>query len=135
MALIEWNDNLSVNIAEIDKQHRRLVDMINELNDAMKLGKGNAVLGKIINGLIDYTATHFGTEEKYFKTFGYPDAESHKKEHADFVSKVSEFKSGFNKGKLSVSVEVMRFLSQWLQNHIKVIDKKYGPFLNEKGLK
>jgi hemerythrin len=101
----------------------------------MKLGKGNAVLGKIISGLIDYTVSHFRTEEKYFDRYGYPETDRHKKEHSDFVDKVSEFKNGFDQGKLSVSVEVMRFLSQWLQNHIKGTDKKYGPFLNEKGLK
>ena len=135
MALIEWNDDLSVNIPEIDKQHHRLVDLINELNDAMKLGKGHAVLSKTLNGLIDYTATHFGTEEKYFDRYGYPEAESHKKEHKDFVAKVSEFKAGFESGKQTLSVEVIRFLSKWLQSHIKGVDKLYGPFLNEKGLK
>ena len=47
MALITWNDTLSVNVEEIDQQHRTLIAMINELNEAMKLGKGKDVLGKI----------------------------------------------------------------------------------------
>jgi len=53
----------------------------------------------------------------------------------DFVAKVSEFKDGFEKGKLGLSISVMDFLSDWLRNHIKGVDKKYGPFFNEKGLK
>jgi hemerythrin len=59
MALITWNDSLSVKVAEIDEQHKKLIAMINELNDAMRLGKGKDVLGKIVNGLVTYTTTHF----------------------------------------------------------------------------
>ena len=135
MALIQWNDSLSVNVAEIDKQHQRLVGMINELNDAMRQGKGKEVLGKIVTGLHTYAATHFGTEERYFDQFGYPEADSHKKEHADFTKKISEFKDGFEKGRLGLSIKILDFLSDWLQNHIKGVDKKYGSFFNEKGLK
>lgn len=135
MALIQWNDSFSVGVGEIDRQHQRLVGMINDLNDAMRQGKGKDVLGKIINGLVGYAGTHFRTEEKYFEQFGYPDAGSHKKEHFDFTKKVAEFKDGFDTGKIGLSIEVMNFLSNWLQNHIKVVDNKYGPFFNGKGLK
>jgi hemerythrin len=73
MAMVTWNDNLSVNVAEIDLQHKKLVGLINELFDAMKIGKGKDVTGKILDGLISYTATHFTQEERYFDKFGYPD--------------------------------------------------------------
>jgi len=135
MALIKWDDSFSVNIVEIDGQHQKLVGMINDLNDAMRQGKSKDVLGKIVSGLIGYAGTHFKTEEKYFDQFGYPETNSHKKEHSDFTQKVAEFKNQFDKGAFGLSIEVMNFLSNWLQNHIKTVDKKYGAFFNEKGLK
>ncbi|MFA5903619.1 MAG: bacteriohemerythrin [Desulfobacula sp.] len=135
MAIIKWDDGFSVNVAKLDQQHQKLISMNNELNEAMGKGKGKDVLGKIVNGLIDYTLTHFKTEEDYFKQFRYPETDSHKKEHIAFVRKVSEFKEGFENGKLSLSIEIMTFLSDWLRNHIKIIDKKYSRFLNGKGLK
>jgi len=135
MAIIEWSSNLSVNVGEIDKQHQKLIAMINELNDAMAIGKGKDALGKIINGLVTYAAGHFATEEKYFDQFRYPATLSHKKEHSDFVRKVKEFQDGFNKGSLSLSIEIMRFLKDWLIKHIQGTDKKYGPYFNEKGLR
>ena len=135
MALINWNESFSVNIAEIEQQHIKLIAMINDLHDAMKQGKGKDILGKIVNGLINYAATHFKKEEKYFDLYGYPETDSHKKEHSAFVQKVSEFKDGFEKGKLTLSIEVMSFLSDWLKNHIKRTDKKYSQFFNEKGLR
>jgi hemerythrin len=135
MALIQWNDNLSVNVAVIDKQHQKLVSMINELSDAMKQGKGKDVSGKILNSLISYTATHFQTEEKYFDLYGYPEASNHKKEHLAFVQKVSKFKDDFEKGRLLLTIELMNFLSDWLKNHITRTDKNYSPFFKAKGLK
>ncbi len=135
MALINWNDGFSVNIAEIDQQHQKIIAMINTLHDAMTLGKGQNVIGKIVDDLISYTETHFKTEEIYFAQFGYPDTDRHKIKHAGFVQKVSDFKDGFEKGKLSLSIEVMTFLSDWWRNHIKGTDKKYSQFFNEKGLR
>jgi hemerythrin len=134
MALIDWNDGLSVKVSEIDLQHKKLIVLINELNEAMKQGKGLDSVGKIVDNLISYTATHFQTEEKYFAKFGYPDADAHKKEHTAFVQKVTDFKVGFEKRKLSLTIEVMNFMSDWLRKHIKGTDKKYTQLFNEKGL-
>jgi hemerythrin len=135
MALINWNDSFSVHVKEIDQQHQKLVSMINELHDAMKQGKGKDVMGKILDGLSGYTATHFKTEEQYFAQFGYSETDSHKKEHIAFIQKISDFKEEYEKGKLGLSIEAMVFLSDWLQNHLKVTDIKYSQFFNEKGLK
>ena len=135
MTLINWNDSLSVGVAEIDRQHKNLIAMINELDNAMRVGKGKDVIGRIVDDLIIYTATHFRIEEKYFAQFGYPGAEKHKKEHAAFVKKVADFNNGFGKGKLALTTEVMSFLSDWLKNHIMGTDKEYTNFFNEKGLK
>lgn len=134
MSRIQWNDSFNINFREIDNQHKRLVDMINQLADAMAQGKGKETLGKIIDGMIAYTKTHFETEEKYFDEYGYPQAAEHKREHAALVRKVIDFKQGFESGRLCLSVEVMDFLSDWLTHHIKATDKQYGPFLREKAM-
>jgi hemerythrin len=135
MPLIQWTSILSVNVAEIDQQHQKLIALINNLNDAMKKGRGKESLAEIIDELSNYAVNHFAFEEKYFDKFGYPAATGHKLEHTDFVKKVSEFKKGFDGGRLALTIEVMAFLKDWLQNHIQGIDKKYSSFFNEKGLK
>lgn len=135
MSLIEWSEDLSVNVSEIDREHQMLVGMINELNDAMRWGKGKAVVRNIITGLGIYAASHFKTEEEYFDKLDYPYASGHKKEHSDFVAKVAEFRGGLERGKIGLTIEVLFFLSDWLRNHIEVSDKKYGPFFNANGLK
>jgi hemerythrin len=134
MGLIVWDSSMSVNVSEIDRQHQKLVAMINELHNAMKAGHGKDALGKILNGLISYTDIHFKVEEKYFLEFKYPDSVSHIREHNAFVKKVSDFKNDFEHGRLTVTIETLYFLRDWLQGHIKGTDKKYSSFFNEKGL-
>jgi len=134
MALINWNDNLSVKVKKFDQDHQKLISLINGLNDGMMQGKGKDVLGEILNELIIYTRTHFKAEERCFAKFGYPKADSHKEEHDAFVKKVSDFKDGFERGEISLTIAVMRFLKDWLQNHINGTDKNYSQFFNEKGL-
>jgi len=135
MALINWTDNLSVGVKVSDDQHKKLIDLINKLNDAMRVGRSKEVISEIIAGLANYTVTHFATEEKYFDQFGYPGAASHKREHNDFVKKVSDFKEGFDKGNLMLSIDITKFLRDWLVKHIQGTDKKYTSFFNEHGLK
>ena len=135
MPLIQWSNDYSVKVGEIDQQHQKLIAMINDLNDAMWKGKGKEVLSKIIDGLISYTQAHFSKEELYFDKYKYPDAAVHKAEHAAFVKKVSEFREAFQKNSMNLTINVMDFLSDWLKKHICGTDKKYSDFFNSNGLK
>lgn len=134
MALIEWNDKYSVGVRELDSQHKQLVAILNELYEAMQSGKANDLIGQIINKLVNYTKTHFTTEEKYMSQYGYPDLASQQREHATFTDKVLKFKEDFDSGRTSMSVSVTSFVKDWLLSHISGSDQKYGPFLNSKGV-
>ncbi len=135
MALITWNKRYSVNIDVIDKQHMKLIELINDLNEAMKERKTKEILLNTILRLSDYTVSHFQYEEKLFKEYNYPETEKHKKEHDLFIKKVDEFKHGFDSGELMLSVDIITFLMEWLVNHIQITDKKYISLFHEKGLK
>jgi len=135
MSLIDWDSSLSVGVAEIDEQHKKLVKMINELHEAMLQRRSTEIMKNLLKGLADYTVYHFSTEEKYFDKFGYPDAENHKLQHDAFVNKVSEFQQKYNAGQVSLGVEINQFLKDWLLGHIKGADKAYSSFFNSKGLK
>ena len=134
MDLITWDASFSVNVEMIDKQHQMLVQMINDLNNAMLNGNEKETIGKLINKLITYAAMHFAREEHYFDTLGYSEADIHKSQHDDFEKKVSAFESDFKAGRQSLSQEIIQFLSNWLVEHIKGSDKKYGPFLTARGV-
>lgn len=135
MALFEWKDTYSVNVGEIDRQHRMLVETLNDLHEAMLTRKSKEVLSGIIKSLVDYAGYHFSYEEKFMNKYKYPGYLEHKKEHDDFVVKVIDFQRQQVEGKLMLSMEIMNFLKDWLKNHILGTDKKYSSFFNEKGLK
>jgi hemerythrin len=129
-----WNPTLSVKVKQFDDQHIKLVTMVNELHDAMKAGKGTEALGKILNGLISYTSTHFSDEERLMTQHAYPEAAAHKAEHAKLVKQVLELQTNFKAGKAILTLDVMMFLKDWLVKHIQGDDKKYGAYLNTKGV-
>ena len=135
MTLIAWQPQFNVNVEIIDKQHQLLVKMINDLYAAMARKDSMDILKKLIRQLSTYAAMHFAREEHYFDLLNYPNAESHKKEHEDFELKITQFEDDFNAGIRGLSIEIIRFLSDWLVEHIKGSDKKYGPFLNRQGIK
>lgn len=134
MALINWNPTYSVGIKEIDNQHMKLVELVNELHDGMKAGKGKETLGNILNELTKYTAFHFGYEEQLFDKYTYPETTMHKRQHQDLVAQVIDYKTNFESGKAVLSMDIMNFLRDWLANHIAGSDKKYTAFLNGKGV-
>lgn len=134
MALMEWNPALSVNVKQFDDQHKKLVNMVNDLHDAMKIGKGNEVLGKILAGLITYTASHFADEERLMGTHAYPAIYAHKAEHEKLVKQVLELQQKFKAGQPILTSNVMTFLKDWLVKHIQGEDKKYGVYFNSKGI-
>lgn len=135
MPLMTWNNTLSVGVIEMDLQHKRLIDMLNQLFDAMSTGQGAEVLKPVLGGLVQYTVTHFANEERYMKQFNYPDFARHKEEHDALTQKANELKNRLDKGQSMLSVETLTFLKTWLNTHIQGTDKKYSEFFNQNGLK
>jgi hemerythrin len=134
MALIVWSNDLIVNIHSIDEQHKKLVTLVNNLNDAMSSGKGQQIMGKILDNLVAYTKTHFATEERLMTTHTYPGYLIHKKEHDNLTQQVVSLHQDFKEGKPVITVALMSFLKDWLGKHIKGTDQKYSPFLINKGV-
>mgnify|MGYP000184110535 CR=1 FL=1 len=127
MPLINWDDSMSVRLPAMDNQHKRLVAMINELHDAMSQGRGREALKDILNRLNEYVATHFRDEERYMQSVNYPKLEAHKSEHQKFTKRVQELTQSFRASQVSLTIDTMKFLQEWLVNHIKRVDQQYAP--------
>ena len=134
MGIFEWSEKYSVNIKEIDNQHKKLIGMVGQLNSAMRQGKGKDALGKILADLIQYCRTHFADEERIMKAGGYPDYEAHKAKHKWMTDRVAEIFREYQEGRATITLEVMKFLENWVDQHIMGTDKQYASFLNAKGI-
>lgn len=129
---IVWTPEMSVQIDEIDEQHKKLIDIANRLLEKIKADEANSIISSIISDLHDYTSYHFETEEKYFIECGYKDAAIHAQQHAIFISKIKSFQRKFEKNDLEISDKVLEYLRKWFVDHIIGSDKKYVPLLTEK---
>jgi hemerythrin len=132
MPLIEWNDIYSVGIKKIDDQHRKFFSIVNVLFDAMKEGKGEELVDSLLKELQDYVIYHFQSEESWMKMFNYADIDKHKLEHQEAIKKVNKLLLEYERGKQDVIIEMLKFLSAWLQDHVLGTDRKYIPFLKGK---
>lgn len=131
MAFVIWNKDLELGIDIVDKQHKMLVDMINELHDSILEGKSYEKMGDIITGLLYYAQTHFATEEDFFNKYNYPERLPHIREHNEFIMKISSRFDKIKKGEFVLSVDIARFLRDWLLNHVMVMDKKFAPYIKD----
>ena len=134
MVFFKWTKDLETSIPLVDREHQKLVELLNKLYNAMKRGEGTEVVGEIIGSLKRYTQTHFKNEEKLFEKLGYPKIDEHIKIHNNFVAKIVEFEREFNSGSVALSIDIMNFLRSWLKDHIAGDDQAYARYFKDKGL-
>ncbi|MCX8027341.1 MAG: bacteriohemerythrin [Thermodesulfovibrionales bacterium] len=135
MPFAVWDDAYKINISEIDAQHKKLFELINDLHSALKGGRARDVLEDILSRLTIYCNTHFATEERHMRNYSYPEYRVHKTQHDELTQKTNEFYERFKSAKSDITLDLMEFLKGWLQNHILKMDKQFGVYLNLKGLK
>ena len=128
---VQWTPKLDLHVAMVDRQHRLLVDYINELYTAMAHNRTTEELQVILRKLRDYTATHFADEEKLFTATAYLGAAEHMKIHRKFVAKLDEVEEQLKSGTATVSMDLLTFLKDWLVQHIMGTDPTYLPYLKK----
>jgi hemerythrin len=134
MALLVWNDSYSVGVRSLDHQHTGLFESLNELHAAMMIGKANSLTGPLLHKLVDYTKKHFAAEEAMLAAAHYPMLSQHRVLHRDLIRKVNEYAARFERGEISLSVDLLNFLRDWLTTHIMKEDHQYGSWLNDHGV-
>jgi hemerythrin-like metal-binding protein len=125
--LIVWSNSLVTGIAEIDDQHRILVNSINEANTRLSAHVNAEILNEITRNLLSYALYHFETEEQLMQEYDYASeeySEMHLKQHRDFSTTVVSIRDGIKAGKLISREELLSFLNSWLINHILNTDIK-----------
>jgi len=129
MAFLEWKSEFALDLPDIDRQHKRLVDILNRLHDAMIQGAPPASLHQILNDLISYTRSHFVDEERAMERARYPQLAAHRREHEELTEKVLRFQQDLRDGRVALSVQLLGFLKSWLRDHIMKTDKAYTAHL------
>ena len=134
MALIQWDDSYIIGIAQIDAEHRNIAQLLSSIEEAMKAEPTREETGKLLDELLECTASHFKSEEKLFLDHQYPQYEEHKKEHDNLRHAASRLQAQVRQGVMNLNTDTLIFLVDWFLNHIPAADKSAASFLRSKGV-
>lgn len=132
--VFEWREEFKTNVKSLDEAHKSLFMKANQLYETIDSGQLNKVKEDTLNFLIQYTGNHFVDEEQLMAAHAFPGLEVHRKKHEDFKEELLQYKKLLDSGDSIDNVDFIKFLKDWIVDHILTEDRKYGPYLNEKGV-
>jgi hemerythrin len=130
MPLIEWDDSFSVGFAEIDSQHHRWIQMINDLDEVLSKGEVDrftTAMQASLDAMTDYARFHFDFEERFMADLGYPEIEAHQKTHRRLIGQLTQIQDDIKRGYRPLNTQLMSIMMNWLKDHILEEDKQFGP--------
>lgn len=122
--IMEWKEEYSVGITEIDNQHKLLLRSFSIIEESAKLNQGWSNTHYATVELRQLAYMHFSFEEAMMRMFGYPGTEVHQKEHLHFFDSLNRIERAALRN--SADVEMIRFLQGWLVKHMLGSDKGYA---------
>ncbi len=130
MCFMTWEPAFSVDDEDLDRQHKRLVQLVNSLHDAMLAGTPRQAMDRIASDLSFYARFHFRKEEELLKLHGYPAIDAHIEEHAEFRARLDDFAGALKAGRQAIPEQFLEFIKTWLSRHLAEADADYACHLN-----
>ncbi len=136
MAKLQWSESLSIGVELIDEQHKTWIEHYNALAVAVEASQGAREIAETLNFLVDYTSFHFGTEERHMAASDYPGLREHEAQHEELRGALGRLVDDFQEeGATHILADFLRtFLGNWLVNHIRDVDVRFGTYLRDKGI-
>ncbi|MBN9001561.1 MAG: hemerythrin family protein [Rhizobiales bacterium] len=124
MVLIPWKDSYSVGVADIDYEHREMIDLINDLHERLADKAddldASAFLGKIFQAI----SLHFALEERFMQEHGYDQFRQHKNAHERLLDEIRDIMDDYEAAPERASIELSRQLDLWFTDHFKTHDAR-----------
>jgi hemerythrin len=133
-AALEWRDEYNINVAAMDQQHQRIFTLGGIVFDVMEQKRGRPALERALVALIAFTKTHFSEEETLLRAHGYTDFAIHHKKHEHLLDQIGDIRLHMDGPAVETADNFAEFFKGWMLNHILAEDRKYGTFLNAKGV-
>lgn len=135
----EWKDAYSVNVAEIDSQHKKMFEIGSRISDLVLAKDDYDHYDEIMDILIElteYTMHHFNYEEKLMERYGYKELDSHRFEHVFLTKKIKKLQEkDIDTNQKMATIDLIAFVSDWISGHILMTDMKYRDHFNEMGIR
>lgn len=119
MNLFVWTAALATGNPFIDDEHQELVQRVNAVLEAIALQLGEASLAEPMQQLHDYACEHFAREEREMQLIAYKDAGDHRAAHTKLLQQLQDMHKGLALGRGDEPMELYRFLTWWVKDHIR----------------
>lgn len=130
MPIVTWCDDFSVNVEKIDEQHKKMLELVNNLHSSVENRIDKQELEQLLIELVEFTRMHFSTEEKLMEQFDYPEREHHQEHHKVLLQHLDYLVNAISRGKSPTFYSDYDVSSDWALTHIAESDKPLGAFLN-----
>ena len=134
MTSLEWRPELLLNVAEIDSQHREMVNCASRLHAAISEGQAQEQIRPMLSALIELTEMHFTSEEAMMLSHGFDGHAAHRSEHQRLLKQIYLVDKDISSGRIHLCQTLELFVQVWIEQHILSSDRKFAEFLKSKGV-
>ena len=124
MSHLQWRDEFSVGIAEVDHEHRELIELINELQQDLQAGSDTQKIVRSLGEIYAQIAAHFALEEKMMRTNRYPAYAEHKEDHETLLDDLRDIMDGVEDDGNLDEAQLNVDLNRWFSDHFRTHDAK-----------
>ena len=124
MSLITWKEEFSVGVAEVDFEHRELIELINSLHSSARPGAGRDAVIESLGEIFAQIASHFALEEKMMRASLYPLFLEHKQDHETLLDELRDIMDEVEDDGEYDEAQLSTDLERWFGDHFKTHDAK-----------
>ena len=130
MALIEWSDNFSVGVADIDHEHKSLIDLINQLYANLRQGASADDIADFFGEIYANISAHFALEEKLMRESRYEEYAAHKSEHEQLLDEIRDLMDEYEQQSAIDENQLSTRLQGWFGEHFRTMDSRLHKVLH-----
>jgi len=129
MSWIKWDEKHSTGHAGMDRGHKNLMELVNQLADSMENNEEKEFCSTTLARFVEHIGTHFLAEEAMMDQHRYPKAMEHKALHAAMLKDVLAFKESYDASGNTESITLLVILENWLKRDMMEADKELANFV------
>ncbi len=129
MTLIRWQDSFNLGIADVDQEHKDLIDLINVVHQrAIDIDRRDTIddaLGQIFARV----SAHFANEERTMLALEFPEYWLHRVDHERLLDQLSGFIATFQRTHDLDATALAQRLESWFMVHFRSFDARFHHFV------
>ena len=124
MVLIEWKDEFCVGISDVDHEHQEIINLINNLHDAMSGENATISVMDFLGEIYSHVSAHFALEEKIMRTHKYDQYADHKADHERLLDELRDIMDDYEENAYFSDAEFAGQVERWFTEHFKTKDAR-----------